>query len=84
MADASDYFLANCKFNYRCTKTWESLDTTEEHDIRFCKDCQELVTYCNSKREIVTALRKNKCIAIYMSDSFSESTLLGQIIAKRL
>ena len=80
MSEVSDFFLANCKFAYRCTKTWESLDKTKDPEIHFCADCQDSVTFCNSKREIVAALQNRKCIAIYISDGLIESTLIGQII----
>lgn len=82
MTAASDYFLANCKFAYRCMKTWESLQRTSKEDTRYCTECHEEVYYCKTKREIVHALRHRKCIAIYEHEGIFESHLMGQIIPK--
>lgn len=82
MTDATDYFLANCKFAFKCTKTWESLEKTSEPGVRYCSDCQEEVFYCITKSEIVDALRDRKCISVVINDYSVESLLMGQIIER--
>jgi hypothetical protein len=82
MTEASDYLLANCKYAYKCTKTWEDLEITSSQEVRYCSDCQEEVYYCRTKLEIVSAIKKRKCIAIYLDDNYASLMPIGQIIEK--
>ena len=82
MTEASDYLLANCKYSFKCIKTWESLEITSSQEVRYCSDCQQEVYYCRTKREMVSAIKKRKCIAIYPGDDYSSLMPIGQIIER--
>ena len=56
--------IRNCKFAFKCTRTWESLIETGQVDIRFCGDCQQAVHYCHTDGELAEAIRLNRCVAI--------------------
>ena len=56
--------IRNCKIQYRCDTTWDSLIETDKPKLRHCKNCNENVHLCNSSTEIEDAIRQNKCIAI--------------------
>jgi hypothetical protein len=34
-----DLNLTDIKFTFRCQKRWEDLQTTDNHDVRFCSEC---------------------------------------------
>ena len=80
MTEASNYFLANCKFSFKCTKNWENLNSTSEQEIRYCSDCHEKVYYCKTKSEIIWAIKNKKCISIYSDDNYMDLMSIGQII----
>jgi len=59
-----DVLIRNCRFAFKCDKTWNSLIETDDELIRYCDSCDRGVHYCNSDEQLVQAITNNKCIAI--------------------
>jgi hypothetical protein len=61
-----DIPLLNCTklFKFRCPRTWDSLDETEEDNVRFCNSCQKNVHLCTTPEDIKRYT--GTCIAIHL------------------
>lgn len=57
-------FLRNCKFKFKCYKSWDDLERTDNPTISFCGDCKKHVYYCETPEELNFAIAKNLCVAI--------------------
>ena len=57
-------FLRNCKFKFKCYKSWDDLERTDNPAISFCGDCKKNVYYCETPEELKFAIAKNLCVAI--------------------
>ena len=68
--------IRNCSFAFKCEMQWKKLRETEDRKIRFCKNCQKEVYFCESDEELVDAIHRNKCICIYTP--FEEVYALGR------
>lgn len=68
----------NCDFKYRCTKTWDELDTVPSTtSARECSDCKKLVFMCTTDAEIALAMRENWCIAVPTESADNQPFMLG-------
>jgi hypothetical protein len=56
--------IRNCRFAFKCTRTWESLIDTGRPDVRFCGECQQEVHFCHTDAQLAHAIRMNRCVAI--------------------
>lgn len=58
--------VENCKFKFKCHKTWQSLEIKSDYaeNRRFCSDCSTDVYLVNNEGELETAILKNYCVAI--------------------
>jgi hypothetical protein len=70
------------RFSFLCPKTWQSLESTDTEEIRFCRTCQKNVYWCKTPAEVQAYGEKGRCIAVssvtYSSRSFpAEEMLLG-------
>lgn len=61
--------LSNCKFAFPCPKTWEALQKTDDESVRFCDTCEHCVYLCSTDEELNEATRRNRCVAIRMTDA---------------
>ncbi len=61
----SDLGIRNCIFQFKCSKTWASLTPTNNADIRACDECGKSVYRCRTDSELVDAVSKNRCVAIF-------------------
>ncbi|MFZ9379024.1 MAG: hypothetical protein ACO25E_09520, partial [Burkholderiaceae bacterium] len=52
-------FLRNCKFKFKCYKSWDDLERTDNPAISFCGDCKKNVYYCETPEELNFAIAKN-------------------------
>lgn len=70
--------VLNCPpaFRYRCPLVWRELETTENLQVRFCKECSELVFRCTTAEEASRLGREGKCVAYAVE---SEAELLGEV-----
>ena len=57
-------FLRNCKFKFKCYKSWDDLERADNPAISFCGDCKKHVYYCETPEELNFAIAKNLCVAI--------------------
>ncbi len=67
--------IRNCIFAVKCSMKWDDLCDTENHEIRFCHNCQKEVFFCDTDEKIVDAIKKNKCVSII--SPYSMELLLG-------
>ena len=57
--------ISNCRFAYKCAKTWDSLEESKTPDIKFCNDCQRNVYFCHDDSQLVEAIKMNHCVAFF-------------------
>jgi hypothetical protein len=62
---------------------FDELNDTANRNIKFCTECQREVHYCATDDEIVDAIHRNKCIAIYNPYNNSESEMILGIPKKK-
>lgn len=56
--------ISNCRFAFKCTKTWESLSEIDSSpSVRYCDECETAVHLCTSEKEFVEHAKKNHCIS---------------------
>ena len=67
--------IRNCSFAYKCNMDFEELNSTDDKNIKFCTQCQREVHYCATEDELIDALQRNKCIAIYNPYNNCESEM---------
>ena len=60
--------IRNCRFKFKCTKTWDSLVATSDQGIKYCHECDRGVHYCNNESELDHALRQDWCVALILTD----------------
>ena len=58
------HFFRNCRFKFKCYKSWDDLERTDNPAISFCGDCKKNVYYCETPEELNFAIAKNLCVAI--------------------
>lgn len=72
----------NCEdaFQFRCPKLWESLDLTEDEDVRYCRECEQKVFLCSTPEEFVRLGNAGHCVAVPkdISPSGLQETMLGR------
>ena len=56
--------LRNCKFKFKCTQTWESLEETNIATTKHCNVCHEWVYLVETDKRLVEAIKLNQCVAI--------------------
>ncbi len=56
--------IRNCEFKFQCPKTWDSLSLTTVHEVRFCEECKKEVFFCNTAKELKSAIVADRCVAI--------------------
>lgn len=54
---------SNLQFRYQCPKSWESLESTDDATVRFCKQCSKNVYFCSSLPEVRDHASKERCVA---------------------
>ena len=67
--------ISNCRFAYKCAKTWASLQTTEQSDVKFCDDCQREVFFCRTDSQLVAAIKLNRCVAFERKSQDKDSDM---------
>lgn len=75
------YEIRNCVFAYKCEADWEELEDTNKEKIRFCKECQKEVHFCETDKELTEAIRENFCVAFERVEKNKKFSLLGMIKA---
>ena len=66
MENPENQTIRNCRFAYKCEKTWDDLivDASSSRSVRFCDDCEKSVFLCETDTELAKAIRLNRCVAI--------------------
>ncbi|MBD2294478.1 hypothetical protein H6G06_13575 [Anabaena sphaerica FACHB-251] len=56
----------NCPdiLEFRCPQEWDSLNQTEDRDVRYCKVCSQNVYMCSTPQEFTKNAKSGKCVAI--------------------
>ena len=69
--------IRNCVFAYKCEADWEKLEDTNKEKIRYCKDCDREVHFCEDDKELTDAVRENFCVAFERIEKNRKFTLMG-------
>ena len=74
--------IRNCKFGFRCDKTWGDLATTRNQAIRFCGVCRQNVHYVHQESELLEAIKLNRCVALVCQSNeiYPHLPLTGKIV----
>jgi len=56
--------IRNCTLRFQCPLKWESLELTNDADVRNCSECSRTVHYCHTTVELHKALSEDKCVAM--------------------
>lgn len=56
--------INNCKINFRCSQSWDSLIGTDRPDIKYCSECDRGVHYCTDEAELAAAQKNDWCVAL--------------------
>lgn len=58
--------IRNCEFKYKCSKTWESLESLENYpeEVKYCSTCLRDVFLVETDLELKKAVWANRCVAI--------------------
>lgn len=79
----NQYEIRNCTFAYRCVADWEKLEDIDKEKIRFCKDCEQEVHFCEDDKELTEAVRENFCVAFERVEKNVIVKLMGMIRSGR-
>lgn len=77
----SYYEIRNCVLAYKCEADWEKLEDTNKEKIRYCKDCDREVHFCEDDEELTDAIRENFCVAFERIEKNRKFTLMGMLKA---
>ena len=56
--------IRNCMLRFSCPLKWESLELTNDANVRYCGECTRPVHYCHTPDELHKALSEDKCVAL--------------------
>ncbi len=57
--------IQNCRFAFKCTKTWDALQTVANCPaVRYCSECETAVHLCKSEAEFLEHARKGHCVSL--------------------
>jgi hypothetical protein len=80
ITDIDTLQVNNCII-FRCDRTWNQLESTENSKARFCQECDKFVFLCRDSEELTFHAHRLHCVAfsIELIDDESEPTLwMGQ------
>ena len=62
--------ISNCSINFKvkCPVLWESLEMTEQEDVRFCSRCEKDVYLCSTRKRAIAYAKLGRCIAYEYDD----------------
>ena len=60
--------IRNCQFRFKCPKTWEALQHTDVDDQRYCTGCEQIVYFCRTSKQLMTAIQEDRCVAVRVID----------------
>ncbi len=61
--------LTDIKFTFRCQKNWDDLQPTDNHDVRFCNECNYHVHSIVDRLDLKKLDLGEKCFAVKDSHS---------------
>ncbi len=65
LEDKPKPFVAHCNIlQFKCLQEWDSLDETNDRDMRYCRGCDERVYFCRTEDQFRRHARKGHCVAI--------------------
>lgn len=68
--------IKDCQFSFKCPKKWDSLQTTENVNVRYCDACQEHVWFCKTNKALRYAVSQGRCVAV---EVVSKIPIIGNI-----
>ncbi len=69
--------IRNCEFRFKCPKQWDALKSTDNQDQRFCSVCNQIVYFCHTDKELVAAIKADRCIAIKVTSAKDDGIQVG-------
>lgn len=61
--------IRNCQFKFECPKIWDDLEETADERVRHCGECNRMVIFCRTAKQLKRAIVDNYCVAIEVRDS---------------
>lgn len=77
--------VRDCAFSFKCPKSWDSLQTTENENVRYCNECKEHVWFCKTTKALRYASSKGRCVAVEvvaLNAILGTVPLLGRIMTQ--
>lgn len=74
-----DKLLRNCKFKFQCDQRWETMQTTDDENVKFCEKCNETVHLCKNPWDLEIVIRENKCVALLEKNDDKVPILIGDV-----
>jgi len=68
--------IRNCQFRFKCPKAWGALKLTEIEDQRYCTECEQIVYFCKTNKQLMTAIQEDRCVAVRVNDPEEDLTLI--------
>jgi hypothetical protein len=68
--------IRNCEFKFKCPKEWKSLQLTDQEDQRYCDECNQIVYFCRTGKQLMAAIKADRCVAVGTDDADSGLTQL--------
>jgi len=55
----------NCEhaFEFRCPRSWDALEASDDPGVRYCDECKESVTMCQTPEEFIRLGNLGQCVA---------------------
>ncbi len=69
--------IRNCKFSFKCPKEWASLKPTDQPDQRYCNECNQIVYFCKTGKQLMAAIKEDRCVAVAVGGASNADMVLG-------
>ena len=56
--------IRDSMLKFHCPLKWDSLELTNDDDVRYCGECSRTVHYCHTTSELHNARSEDKCVAL--------------------
>ena len=56
--------IRNCEFRFKCPKDWDALKPTDREGERYCNECNQIVYFCRTNKQLMAAIQEDRCVAV--------------------
>lgn len=64
--------IRNCEFRFKCPKDWDALEPTDRDDERYCNECNQIVYFSKTGKQLMAAIKEDRCVAVKILDPESD------------